>query len=134
MQQPKLSNIQALVESVRPLHDFVLVRRSPDEDRYGRIILQDGARNPMKPGLKRGIAVAVGRGDKFTMKPKGNGEIHRKRFPGDRMPMDVRPGDEVIFSRTPANNTLIDGQEYVFVHAELIFGIIEREASDGTQT
>jgi co-chaperonin GroES (HSP10) len=134
MQPPKLSNIQALIESVRPLHDFVLVRRSPDEDRYGRIILPTGNRGMMKPGLKRGIAVAVGRGDKFTMKPKGNGELFRKRFSGERMPMHVRPGDEVIFSRSPANNTLIDGQEYVFVHEELIFGIIEKEASDGAQT
>lgn len=125
MQPPKLSNVRALVESVRPLHDFVLVRRSPDEDRYGRIILPDGSKNPMKPGLKRGIAVAVGRGDRFTTTHKGS----HKRFEGERLPMNVKVGDEVIWTRTPANNTLIDGQEYVFVHEEMIFGIIEQEAA-----
>lgn len=126
MQPPKLSNIRAAIESVTPLHDFVLVRISPRDAGYLSLVLPDKYVNGhMEPGLKRGVAVAIGRGDRFTTTHKGS----RKRFEGDRMPMHVKPGDEVLWTRTPANMVVIEGDAYVFVHEELIFGVLEQEAA-----
>lgn len=132
MQPPKLSNVRALIESVQPLHDFVLVKISPEDAGYPRLVLPDSVRGGhMRPGLKHGKVVAVGRGDRFTSRAVADGkEASRKRFEGDRLPMHVNVGDEVIWSRTPANLTLIEGDVYVFVHEEAVFGIIESDDAE----
>lgn len=51
------------VESVRPLGDFVLVRPLLEPEQQGQIVLPDSARAPEK-GLRRGVVVACGNGDK----------------------------------------------------------------------
>lgn len=43
-------------------------------------------------------------------------------------PMHVSPGDTVIFPRVPANEVVINGEEYVLLHEESqIYGVVEEE-------
>lgn len=107
-------NIDAVIERLRPLHDFVLVQRiiedKPAPDSL--LVLPDAAKRPVM-GLRRGVAVRVGRGD---MTPDGG-----------RLPIHVEPGDEVIYTRCPDNDVRINGGEYTFLHEEQhIFAVVER--------
>lgn len=98
---------------MQPQGDFVLVRRIV-EDRVGSIwipqIQPQGAEPP-----RRGVVLACGPGDRD------------KR--GDRIPMNVDVGDEILYRRAPANDICIDGQEYTFLHEEQhILAVIECDA------
>lgn len=43
-----------------------------------------------------------------------------------RADMNLKAGDQIVYSRTPANNVVIDGQEYVFLHeAQHIDAVLE---------
>lgn len=45
-----------------------------------------------------------------------------------RMPLGVSPGDVVIFPRVPANEVIINGEEFVLLHEESqIYGVVEEE-------
>ena len=67
---------------IRPLHDFVLLRRAPAEDTSaGGIIIPDNAQE--RP--QRGEVLAVGPG--------------RVLENGARVPVDVEPGDVVYFPK-----------------------------------
>lgn len=113
MNQPKHLSVTAELEEIRPLYDFVLVRRL-DEDgkKDGLVILPDASRNPMKPGVKQGKVIACGAGDKL--------------HDSSRVFMHVKSGDTVLYQRAPANNVVINGGEYVFLHEESqILAVIE---------
>lgn len=95
-------SIETQLESLTPLGDFVLVRRMPDAPR-GLIEVPLSAREPER-GLRRGMVVRVGMGD--------------RRPDGGRHPMYVKPGDTVVYPRVPANNVVLNGDEYTLIHAE----------------
>jgi co-chaperonin GroES (HSP10) len=43
-----------------------------------------------------------------------------------RADMHLQVGDKIVYSRAPANNVMIEGQEYVFLHeAQHIEGVLE---------
>ena len=70
---------------VRPLHDRILVqRREVGEQHVGGIVISDSARE--KP--QRGTVIAAGNG-----KPNHDGE---------RVSLDARAGDTILFGRTRA--------------------------------
>jgi co-chaperonin GroES (HSP10) len=63
--------------------------------------------------VRRGIVVECGPGDKL------------KR--GDRAPMNVKPGDQVLYQRAPANVVSFDGVEYDLLHEEQhILAVLEQ--------
>jgi len=40
----------------------------------------------------------------------------------------LKVGDEVLYQRSPKNEVILDGIEYVFIHAEhLVDAVIERD-------
>lgn len=96
----------------RPLHDRVVVRRT-DEDQTtaGGIIIPDTATE--KP--QQGEVIAVGPGARG-----GDNE---------RLPLDVKPGDRVLFGKWSGTEVTVDGQELLIMKESDIFGVIEGAAS-----
>ena len=91
----------------RPLHDRVLIRRVEEETHSaGGIIIPDTAKEkPME-----GEILAV-----------GPGSLDEK---GERIPLDVKVGDLVLFGKWSGTETKIDGEELVIMKESDIMGII----------
>jgi chaperonin GroES len=98
--------------SFRPLHDRVVVRRlNAEEKTAGGIIIPDTAKEkPME-----GEIVAVGPGARDE-----RGEIQ---------PLDVKPGDRVLFGKWSGTEVKIDGEELLIMKESDIMGVIEGGAS-----
>ncbi|WP_135465779.1 co-chaperone GroES [Crenalkalicoccus roseus] len=92
----------------RPLHDRVLVRRvNAEEKTAGGIIIPDTAKE--KP--QEGEVIAVGAG---TLNDKG-----------ELRPLDVKPGDRVLFGKWSGTEVKIGGEELLIMKESDIMGIIE---------
>ena len=96
----------------RPLHDRVLVRRIDEsETTAGGIIIPDTAKEkPME-----GEIIAV-----------GNGAIGDDN---DRIPLEVKPGDHILFGKWSGSEVTIDGEELLIMKESDILGIIETSAA-----
>ena len=95
-----------------PLHDRVLVRRvESDEKTKGGLIIPDSAKE--KPA--EGEVVAVGAGAKDD--------------DGDRIPMDVKAGDRILFGKWSGTEITLDGEELLIMKESDILGIIEDKAA-----
>jgi chaperonin GroES len=94
--------------NIRPLHDRVVIKRlDATESKQGSIIIPDSAKE--KP--QQGEVVAV-----------GSGKLDEK---GARVPMDVKPGDRILFGKYSGSEIKVDGQEYVIFREDEILGVIE---------
>ncbi len=93
---------------VKPLGDRVLIKRiEPEEVVKGGIIIPDTAKE--KPQQGEVIEVGPGKRDE-----KGN-----------RIPMDVKPGQKVLFSKYAGTEIEIDGEKYLIMSQDDILAIIE---------
>ena len=91
----------------RPLHDRVLVRRiEADQKTAGGIIIPDSAQE--KPS--EGEIVAAGEGTRDD--------------DGDRIPLDVKAGDRVLFGKWSGTEVKIDGEDLLIMKESDIMGII----------
>ena len=91
-----------MTANVIPLHDRVLVKRLEEkETAKGGIIIPDTAKE--KP--QEGEVMAV-----------GAGKIEK----GKRVPLDVKPGDRILFGKYTGNDIMIDDQEYLILREEEI--------------
>jgi chaperonin GroES len=95
----------------RPLHDRVLVRRVEAEEKTaGGIIIPDTAKEkPME-----GEIVSVG--------PGARGED------GKIQPLDVKPGDRVLFGKWSGTEVKLDGEDLIIMKETDIMGIIDQSA------
>jgi chaperonin GroES len=92
----------------RPLHDRVVVRRLDAEEKTaGGIIIPDTAKE--KP--IQGEVVAVG--------PGARGDDN------ELVPLDVKPGDRVLFGKWSGTEVKIDGEDLLIMKESDIMGIIE---------
>ena len=93
---------------VKPLYDRVLVKRIEEkEQKRGGIIIPDTAKEkPME-----GKIVAVGAG-----KIDDNGK---------RVPVEVKPGDRILFGKYAGTEIKIDDEEHVILREDEILGIIQ---------
>jgi len=92
---------------IRPLGDKVLVKRVEAEEKTaGGIVLPDTAKE--KP--KRGIVQAVGEGKLLDN--------------GKRTELQVKKGDEVLFTSYAGTEIKIDGEEYLIMGEEDILAIL----------
>jgi chaperonin GroES len=92
--------------NVRPLHDRILVRRMAEEEKTsGGIIIPDTAKE--KP--QRGEVVATGKG--------------RIMEDGKTLPLEVRVGDKILFSKYSGTELKLDGTEYLMMREEDILGV-----------
>ncbi|MDP7142867.1 MAG: co-chaperone GroES [Alphaproteobacteria bacterium] len=91
----------------RPLHDRVLLRRVDSEEKTaGGIIIPDSAQEkPME-----GEIVAVGSG-------------HRDES-GKVVPLDVKTGDRVVFSKWSGTEVTLEGEELLVMKESDIIGIL----------
>ena len=92
----------------KPLHDRVLVRRvESDEKTKGGLIIPDTAKE--KPA--EGEVVAVGAG--------------ARNEDGDRIKLDVKEGDRILFGKWSGTEVTLDGQELLIMKESDILGIID---------
>lgn len=93
---------------IKPLHDRVLVRRiEEDQKTAGGIIIPDTAKEkPMK-----GEVLAVGPGAKDDS--------------GKTIPLDVKVGDIVIFSKWGGTEVKLEGEELLIMKESDLIGIVE---------
>jgi len=91
----------------RPLHDRVLVRRvSAEEKTAGGIIIPDTAKEkPME-----GEVVAVGDGARDDK--------------GALVPLDVKPGDRILFGKWSGTEIKIDGEELLIMKESDVMGVV----------
>ena len=95
------------MSKIRPLGDKVLVRRVEAEEKTaGGIVLPDTAKE--KP--KRGKIIAVGQG--------------RLLDDGKRAKMQVKKGDEVLFSSYAGTDITVDAKEMMIMSEDDILAII----------
>jgi len=93
---------------IRPLNDRVLVIREEEEQKtVGGIIIPDTAKE--KP--QRGKIVAAG--------PGKMGED------GKRIPLEIREGDRILFSKYAGTEIKLDGVEHLFMREDDILSIVE---------
>jgi len=92
----------------KPLHDHVLVRRVEQQEKTaGGIIIPDTAQEkPME-----GEVVAIGSGVRAE--------------DGTVTPLDVKPGDRILFGKWSGSEVKIDGEEMMIMKESDILGIIE---------
>jgi chaperonin GroES len=96
----------------RPLHDRVVVRRIEEDERTrGGIIIPDTAKE--KP--QQGEIVAV-----------GPGALDEK---GKIQPLDVKPGDRVLFGKWSGTEVKLDGEELLIMKESDILGVLEGVAA-----
>ena len=93
---------------IRPLNDRVLVTRVEEEQKTaGGIIIPDTAKE--KPQEGKIIATGPGKiGDD-----------------GKRMPLNVKKGDKILFSKYAGTEIKIDGIEQIFMKEDDILGVLE---------
>ena len=93
---------------MRPLADKVLVERIEAEEKTaGGIVLPDNAKE--KP--KRGVIVAAGDGKVLD--------------DGTRQSLQVKKGDEVLFTSYAGTDVKVDGDEFLIMDESDIMAVIE---------
>jgi chaperonin GroES len=93
---------------IRPLGDRVLIEPLKEEKKKGGIILPDTVD---KERPERGLVIAVGTGKKDD-----NGKL---------IPMNVKKGDKVLFTKYGPNEIKVEEKEYLIAREEDILAIIE---------
>ncbi|MFN8789879.1 MAG: co-chaperone GroES [Bdellovibrionales bacterium] len=92
--------------AVRPLHDRILVKRMAEEQKTaGGLYIPDTAQE--KP--QRGEIVAAGKG--------------RVTEDGKILPLEVKIGDKVLFSKFAGTELKLNGEEYLMMREEDVLGV-----------
>ena len=93
---------------IQPLGDRVLVKPvEQKETKRGGIIIPDTAKE--KP--QEGEVIAVGKG-----KIGDDGKL---------IPMDVKPGDRILYGKYSGNEIKLDDVEHLIMHQDDILGILK---------
>ncbi|HTW92313.1 MAG TPA: co-chaperone GroES [bacterium] len=95
---------------IRPLQDRILVERIEEEIKKGGIIIPDSAKE--KPQQGKVIAAGPGRID-----DKGN-----------RIPMEVKKGDTILFGKYSGNEIRIGEEEHLIMREDDVLAVIEKES------
>ncbi|MBC2694025.1 MAG: co-chaperone GroES [Desulfobacteraceae bacterium] len=93
---------------LRPLQDRILVKRVEEESTTkGGIIIPDTAKE--KPAEGEVTSVGIGK----------IGED------GKRIPLEIKKGDKILFSKYGGTEVKIEGEEYLIMREDDVLGIIE---------
>ena len=94
--------------NVRPLHDRIIVHRLEEgEQQIGGIIIPDSAKE--KP--QRGKVIAA-----------GNGKVNDE---GERVALDVKAGDTILFGKYSGQEIKLDGVEYLIMKEDEVLAAID---------
>jgi chaperonin GroES len=92
---------------IKPLHNRVVVERlDPEEKTASGIIIPDTAKE--KPQKGKVISVGPGNRDKE----------------GKHVPLDVKNGDLILFTKYGGTDVTLDGTEYLILKEDDILGVI----------
>jgi chaperonin GroES len=93
---------------IRPLHDRILVKRIEEESKSsGGIIIPDSAKE--KPAEGKVIAVGGGKLDDD----------------GEPIPLAVKKGDRVLFSKYAGTEVNLDGGEHLIIREDDVLCVLE---------
>jgi chaperonin GroES len=94
--------------NIRPLHDRVIVKRLDDsETMRGMLYIPDSAKEkPQQAEVK-----AVGTG--------------RRSEKGERVAMEVKPGDRVLFGKYGGSEVKVDGEEWLILREDEILAVLD---------
>ncbi|WP_213975834.1 co-chaperone GroES [Tepidanaerobacter acetatoxydans] len=93
--------------NIKPLGDRIVIKVLEEEERTkGGIVLPDTAKE--KP--QKGEVVAV-----------GSGEI----IDGKKVPLEVKVGDKIIFSKYAGTEIKLDSEEYLILRQSDVLAILE---------
>jgi chaperonin GroES len=102
--------------NVRPLHDRIIVQRLDEgEQQIGGIIIPDSAKE--KP--QQGKVLAVGAG--------------RITDEGKRIPLDVEPGNVILFGKYSGQEIKLDGEEYLIVKEDEVLAVIDNASTRSSE-
>ena len=94
---------------VRPLHDRIIVQRIEEgEQKVGGIIIPDTAKE--KP--QQGKVIAAGQG--------------KVKDDGKRQPLDVKPGDVILFGKYSGQEIKLDGEEYLIMREDEVLAVLDQ--------
>ena len=94
--------------NLRPLHDRILATKLDEgEQRRGGIIIPDTAKE--KP-------------QQAEVKAVGNGKLLDS---GERVAIDVRAGDRILFGKYSGSEIKIEGVEYLILKEDEVLGVLE---------
>ena len=112
MRPVKYANVEAAIADVQPVGNQILVKRLPDLEGPSGLVLPASARDADRPGIRRGVVLAVGPGDRMP--------------DGSRLEMELRPGDVVVYTRAPSLGVSINGTEYTFLREhQHVYAVLE---------
>ena len=91
----------------RPLHDRVVVKRIDAEEKTkGGIIIPDSAKE--KPQQGKVIAVGLGKKEK-----------------NERVALDVKAGDTILFGKYSGQDIKLDGEEYLIMREDEVLAVLD---------
>jgi chaperonin GroES len=94
---------------IRPLNDRLLVKRLEEEAKTaGGIIIPDSAKEKPAEGK--------------VMSPSVPARLNDK---GERVALQVKEGDRVLFSKYGGTDVKLDGDDYLIMREDDILGVIE---------
>ena len=93
---------------LRPLHDRIIVQRLEESEQTGTIIIPDSAKE--KP--QQGKVLAAGLG--------------KISDDGIRRPLDIKPGDTILFGKYGGQEVRVDGIDYLIMKEDDVLAIQER--------
>lgn len=94
---------------IEPLHDNVVIKPASQEEMTasGLVLPQTTEEKPMQ-----GEVVAIGPG--------------KLDEDGKRLPMSVKEGDTVLFTKYAPDEVELDGEDYLVISEEKIIGIVQK--------
>ena len=92
---------------IRPLYDRIVVKRIDEKEqtRSGLFIPDSAKEKPQEAEV-----VAVGQGKRLE-----DGKI---------VPMEVKPGDKILFGKYSGNEITLDGEDYLIMREDDVLGIL----------
>lgn len=96
---------------LKPLADHVVIEPMAQEEKtkFGIVLPETVS----KEKSQEGVVVAI-----------GPGKLNEK---GERMPMSVKKGDKVLFTKYGPQEIKVDGKDYLIVKEDDIIATIEKE-------
>lgn len=94
---------------LKPLHDNIIVKQFKEEEITKSGIILPGTLNKEKP--QEGEIVATGKG--------------RLNEKGELVPLELKVGDKIIFSKYSPNEIKIDGEDYLVMKESDVLAVIE---------
>ena len=97
---------------IRPLHDRILIKRIEEQESVrGGIVIPDTAKE--KP--QQGEVIAV-----------GNGKLLEN---GERVPLDVKAGDRILFAKYAGSEIKLDGEEFLILREDEVLGVLTQKSA-----